>query len=132
MLPSSREAVFFLLLGQCFSFSGLWSRIPGFFIRLRKFNWISFYTALLSLTWYKFFWNFYWNREFLLCTTISIDCQLLQNRWQPNFTHVMLRGRKCLERSMSGISPPTPQPCSFQLLRCVLELRALSTAYPRT
>jgi len=25
------------------------------------------------LKWYSFFWNFCWNREFLLCTTISID-----------------------------------------------------------
>jgi len=26
------------------------------------------------LKWYNFFWNFCWNREFLLCTMISIDC----------------------------------------------------------
>jgi len=23
---------------------------------------------------YNFLWNFCWNREFLLCTTISIEC----------------------------------------------------------
>jgi len=45
-------------------------------LRLRKSNWIIFYMALLSwdflLKWCNFLWNFYWNREFLLCTTISI------------------------------------------------------------
>ena len=39
-------------------------------------NWIIFYVTLLSweflLKWYNFFWNFCWNRDFLLCTTISI------------------------------------------------------------
>jgi len=25
------------------------------------------------LKWYNFFWNFCWNKDFLLCTTISID-----------------------------------------------------------
>jgi len=38
---------------------------------------IIFYIALLNcvflLEWYNFFWKFYWNRDFLLCTRISID-----------------------------------------------------------
>jgi len=42
----------------------------GFFVRLRKSNWIISYITLLTweflLKWYSFFWNFYWNREFLL------------------------------------------------------------------
>ena len=40
-------------------------------------DWIIFYITLLNwhflLKWYNFFWNFCWNRHFLLCTTISID-----------------------------------------------------------
>jgi len=64
-----------------------WSRIPndtrgrvGYSVRLRlrKSNWIIFYITLLSwdflLKWCNFLWNFYWNREFLLCTTMSIEC----------------------------------------------------------
>ena len=47
----------------------------------------------LLLKRYNFVWNFYWNREFLLCTTVCIDCLLLQNCWQPNFIHVVLRCR---------------------------------------
>jgi len=39
----------------------------------------------------QFCWIFYWNRMFLLCTTISIDRWLLQNCWQPKFIHVMLK-----------------------------------------
>jgi len=35
----------------------------------------------------------YSNREFLLCTTTSTDWKLLQNCWQTNFSHVMLRSR---------------------------------------
>jgi len=39
---------------------------------------IIFYTTLLGwellLKWYNFFWNVCWNREFLLCATISTDC----------------------------------------------------------
>jgi len=80
-----------------------------------------FYITLLSweflLKWYNFFWYYYWNREFLLCTTISIDCLLLQNYWQPNVSRVSLRNRsqesgsdsEILERSMleSDILPPT-------------------------
>jgi len=31
--------------------------------------------------------------ELLLCTTICIDCYL-QNCWQPNLIHIMLRSRK--------------------------------------
>jgi len=71
-----------------------WSRIPNktsslcrsrTFFRLRISNWIIFYITLQSreflLKWYNFSWNFCWNREFLLCTTISIDCLLLQNCW---------------------------------------------------
>jgi len=44
--------------------------------------WIIFSITHLNweflLKWYNFFWNFCWNRDFLLCTTISIDfnCQL--------------------------------------------------------
>ena len=52
-----------------------------FFIRLWESNWIIFYIALLSyepllvlLKWYNLLWRFYWNREFLLCAAISIDC----------------------------------------------------------
>ena len=41
------------------------------------YNWLIFQTTLLSwkflLKWYNFFWNFCWNRGFLLCTAISID-----------------------------------------------------------
>jgi len=62
-----------------------WSRIPNntgesesdFFVRLRLSSWIIFYITLLNceflLKWYNFFWNFCWNRVFLLYTTISID-----------------------------------------------------------
>jgi len=50
----------------------------GFFVRLRISNWIIFYITLgnweFLLKWYNFFWNCCWNREFLLCTTISIKC----------------------------------------------------------
>jgi len=49
----------------------------GFFVRLRISNWIIFYIILLNweslLKWYNLFWNFCWNRDFLLWTTISID-----------------------------------------------------------
>jgi len=48
----------------------------GFFVRLRMSDWIIFYMTLLNwqflLQWYNFFWNFCWNSDFLLCTTISI------------------------------------------------------------
>jgi len=51
------------------------TRIPH--IRLRMFNWIIFYVTHLIwellLKWYNFFFNFCWNRDFLLCTKISID-----------------------------------------------------------
>jgi len=47
------------------------------FVRLRMSSCIIFYITLLNwefvLKWYNFFWNFCWNRDFLLCTTISID-----------------------------------------------------------
>jgi len=50
----------------------------GYSVRLRQSNWIIFNITFLSrdflLKWCNFIWNFYWNREFLLCTTISIDC----------------------------------------------------------
>jgi len=66
-------------------------------LRLRKSKWIIFYTSYLSweflLKWHSFFWNFCWNREFLLRTTISSKCLLLQNSWQPNFIHFMLKIR---------------------------------------
>jgi len=29
---------------------------------------------LCLLKWFNSFWNYYWNRQFLLCTTISTDC----------------------------------------------------------
>jgi len=51
----------------------------GFFVPLRHrmFKWIIFYITLLKweflLKWYNLCWNFCWNRDFLLCTTISID-----------------------------------------------------------
>jgi len=52
---------------------------PDFFVRLRlrKSHWIIFYITLLSWEflwkWYNFLWIFCWNREFLLCTTISLE-----------------------------------------------------------
>ena len=62
-----------------------WSQIPDntgrrsrIFCRLQlqMSNWIIFNITLLNweflLKWYNFFWNFCWNRDFLLCTTISI------------------------------------------------------------
>ena len=46
------------------------------FVRLWMSNWIIFYITLLNwkflLKWYNLFWNFCWNIDFLLCTTISI------------------------------------------------------------
>jgi len=76
---------------------GVWVESESDFfvrLRLRKSIWLIFFITLLS-------WEFLlkwqiscetcWNREFLLCTTISIDCYLLQNSWQPNFIHFMLR-----------------------------------------
>jgi len=40
-------------------------------------NWVIFHITLLNwkflLKWYNFFWNFCWNRNFLLFTMISID-----------------------------------------------------------
>jgi len=68
-----------------------------FFIQLWQSNWIIFLHCTPNsclLKWCNFFSNFYWNREFLLCTTIYIDCYLLQNCWQPNFIQFMLRSRK--------------------------------------
>ena len=44
------------------------------------------------LNWYDFLWNFCWNR-FLLRTTISDECLLVQNSWPPNFIHFILRSR---------------------------------------
>jgi len=44
------------------------------------------------LKWYNSLRNFCWNSEWL-CTTISIQCLMLQNSWQPNFNHFMLRSR---------------------------------------
>jgi len=45
-------------------------------LQLQMSNWIIFNITLLNweflLKWYNFFWNFCWNRDFLLCTTISI------------------------------------------------------------
>jgi len=56
-----------------------------------------FYITLLSwkflLDRCNFLWNFCWNREFLLCSTISTECWLLQNSWPPNFIHFMLKSR---------------------------------------
>ena len=51
----------------------------GLFVRPRLWmsNCIIFYIALLNwkflLEWYNFFWNVCWNRDILLCTTISTD-----------------------------------------------------------
>jgi len=53
----------------------------GFFVRFRlrmtMANSIIFYIILLNwkflLKWNNLFWNFCWNRDFLLCTTISIQ-----------------------------------------------------------
>ena len=46
-------------------------------LRLRMSIWIIFYITLLNweslLKWYNLFWNCCWNRDFLLCTTISTD-----------------------------------------------------------
>jgi len=48
-----------------------------FRLRLRMSYWIIFYITLQNweflLKWYHFFWNFCWNRDLLLCTTIYID-----------------------------------------------------------
>jgi len=47
------------------------------FVKLQMSNWIIFKITLLNweylFKWYSFFWNFCWSRDFLLCTTISID-----------------------------------------------------------
>jgi len=52
-----------------------WSRIPN---GTRKVQLDRFYITFLSweflLNRYNFLWNFCWNREFLLCTTISTEC----------------------------------------------------------
>jgi len=100
-----------------------WSR--SFFVRLRMSSWIIFYITLLNwkflLKWCNFFWNFCCNRDFLLCTTISIDF------WQLNFIPFVLKSRsrkfgklgvgnfgksesEILERSELDTIPPTPQP----------------------
>jgi len=59
-------------------------------------TWLIFYITLLSweflLKWYNFLWNFCWNREFLLCTTISIE-SVATKFLQPNYIHFMLRSR---------------------------------------
>ena len=82
---------------------GLQSRCRSrIFVRLQKSSCIIFHMKLLSreflLKWYNFFWNFCWNREFLLCITISIHCWLLQNCWQPNFICFMKESE-----SLSGV-----------------------------
>ena len=56
-------------------------------------------------------YSFFWNREFLLCTAISIGCQLLQNSWQLNLIHLLFKESENLQRPESNILPPTPQPC---------------------
>jgi len=93
-----------------------WGRIPN---NTR----IIFTSQEFLLKWYNFLGNFCWNRDFLLCTTISTECELLQNCWHPNFIHFMLRSRKfwkgpsreseILERSELDILPPTPQPWTW-------------------
>jgi len=50
----------------------------GFFCPTLDVRWIIFYITLLRLQfllkWYNFLSNFCWNRYFLLCTTISVEC----------------------------------------------------------
>jgi len=84
-------------------FGGVWFLTTlgfgiGFFFPTPEVQLDHFYSTLLSweflLNRYNFLWNFCWNREFLLCTTISTECYLLQNSWPPNFIHFMLRSRK--------------------------------------
>ena len=101
-----------------------WSRIPNntrgrsriFFVRLRlwKSNWIFFYFTLLSweflLKWYNFFWNFYWNREFLLCTTVSIDWWSLQNCWQPSFHSRYVVESEIFGKGGAGVEHSTSRP----------------------
>jgi len=48
-------------------------------LRLRKSNWVIFYITLLNWEFLLKWYNFFWNREFLLCTTISIDFNIRQN-----------------------------------------------------
>ena len=102
-----------------------------FFVRLwfQMSSWIIFYITLLNweflLKRYNFFWKFCWNRDFLLCTTISIDFNsqislLLCGVGAGNFGKVGVGNfgkseSELLERSElesdSDILPPTPQPC---------------------
>jgi len=101
----------------------------GFFVRLplRMCNWIIFYITLLNwkflLKWYNFYWNFCWNRDFLPCTTISIDFNsqisffLCSSRGWESESEILERPEWKLEilegselELESDILPPTPQP----------------------
>ena len=94
-----------------------WSR-SRFFVRhrVRMFNWIIFYIRLLNREFLLKWYNFFWNWEFLLCTTISIDFNsqisfpLCWGVGVGNFGKAESGSgsRKLLERS--DILPPTPQP----------------------
>jgi len=84
-------------------------------LRLRMSSWIIFYITLLNweflLKCYNFFWNFCWNKDFLLCTTISID---FNSQFHPPYGkesgvgNFEMSESAILERS--DILPPTPQP----------------------
>jgi len=80
-----------------------------FFIRLRN-HFLHRTLILIRACWNgTIFRNFYWSREFLLCTTISIDCWLLQKLLTTKLhsRYVKESESEILERSESDISPPT-------------------------
>ena len=68
------------------------------------------------LKWYSFFWNFCWNRDFLLCTTISFDFNNSQIsfplRWGVGVGNFGRAGVGIFGKaeSDSDTLPPTPQP----------------------
>ena len=72
---------------------------------------IIFYITLLNweflLNWYNFFWNFCWIRDFLLCTTISID---FNSKISFLYVKESESGVGNFGNSESDILPPTPQP----------------------
>ena len=108
-------------------------------------NWIIFYITLLNweflLKWYNFFWKFCWNREFSLCTTISID-KIVDSQ-----TSFMLRSRTFYlrlripvcsvpptYRKSSTCYPPTRSTTIWRLpvQACWRRLRATAGTWKRT
>jgi len=92
-------------------------------------SWIIFYITLLNweflLKCCNFFWNFYWIRDFLLCTTISIDfnsevlfplCQGVGIRkfWKGRSRKFWKLGVGNFRKSEWEILPTTPQPWFLQ------------------